>query len=440
MQVGGPVDGRKQWLSDQIAGFFGALQSIANALPLGPFNDILNGGLFLLRRAFLNQAPVVAPVQLTGLSDVPINGRVNAFDPEGDQIVYQLVQGPKTGAVQLNSDGSFTYTPGAGFDGVDSFVVMAQDLGLHVNLLDPFRGVGTSAGTLVNEGAITFAFNYTTGADLWTFDRRTALATSANELAKYFLVTTPVTLTYDVAGTNNPFSGQLAAAGSDLISEAPGFWNTVVQNKMITGVDSNGSAADGSITWNWGQPWSLGAIVSGGTYDFTSTAMHEVLHSFGFMTQVGQAGTNTGRAWGIYDSFISNSSGSRAIFGDYRWNTAFDPNLTRGNGGLFLGGPNAYAAYGNRYVPLYTPNPWEDGSSVHHLDDATFTGANEQLMNAISPTGQGIRVLSSIEVGILTDLGYTVVNPTPVSGAGAIAMIGFVFVRRVRRKASAPTS
>ena len=49
--------------------------------------------------------------------------------------------------------------------------------------------------------------------------------------------------------------GTLASAGSDLVSDGSGFFPTVVQNEILTGVDSNGSAADGTIDWNFGYAW-----------------------------------------------------------------------------------------------------------------------------------------------------------------------------------------
>lgn len=59
----------------------------------------------------------------------------------------------------------------------------------------------------------------------------------------------------------------------------------------------------------------------------------------------------------VSDSFIQTKSGTRVISsGTYRFNTAYNTNLTGGGGGLFFGGPNAIAAYGGP-VPLYTPNP-----------------------------------------------------------------------------------
>lgn len=407
------VDPRRQVLGDQLGTWTNSSLAWVDSLPVA--DDVkwhLDGALFALRRGLLNLTPTVAPVQFTGSASTPISGRITAVDPEGDQIVYRLVQGPRSGTLQLNDDGSFSYAPGTNFDGVDSFVVMAQDLGLHVNLLDPFRGAGASAGALVNQEAIKFAFDYTTGADIWTPARRAALKDAADAITTYFLVTKPVTLSYSVAGTADPQSGVLASAGSGLVGfGVPAFHQTVVQYKLTNGIDANGAAADGILNWNWGYSWALGDSVGSTEFDFRAIVLHELLHSFGFTSYTDAPGMNTGTFWTVYDGFIVDADGDAVITKDYTWDTAFDQNLTGADGGLYFAGPNAVAAYGGP-VPVYTPDEYSS-SSVTHLDDATFTGDDQQLMNAFTGTGPRLRVLSSIELGILKDLGYTVVDALP---------------------------
>ena len=51
----------------------------------------------------------------------------NDSDPDGDPISAQLVTSTSNGALVLNADGSFSYTPNADFAGVDSFVYRATD-------------------------------------------------------------------------------------------------------------------------------------------------------------------------------------------------------------------------------------------------------------------------------------------------------------------------
>jgi VCBS repeat-containing protein len=51
----------------------------------------------------------------------------NDTDPDGDALTAQPVSSAANGTVSLQSDGSFTYTPNAGFTGDDSFSYAASD-------------------------------------------------------------------------------------------------------------------------------------------------------------------------------------------------------------------------------------------------------------------------------------------------------------------------
>lgn len=50
-----------------------------------------------------------------------------ATSPPGTTLTATLVSGPAHGTLTLNSNGSFTYTPAAGFDGKDAFTINASD-------------------------------------------------------------------------------------------------------------------------------------------------------------------------------------------------------------------------------------------------------------------------------------------------------------------------
>jgi len=67
-------------------------------------------------------------------------------DPDGDALAAALFSAPLHGTVTLGEDGSFSYTPEAGFVGLDSFVYRAFDgelfsslaaVTIHVNAADP---------------------------------------------------------------------------------------------------------------------------------------------------------------------------------------------------------------------------------------------------------------------------------------------------------------
>lgn len=51
----------------------------------------------------------------------------NDFDPDGDALSASLVTGPANGALSLGTDGSFVYTPNAGFTGSDGFIYEVSD-------------------------------------------------------------------------------------------------------------------------------------------------------------------------------------------------------------------------------------------------------------------------------------------------------------------------
>jgi hypothetical protein len=418
-----PEPTREQRVAETIAAMSASAQAWIDTRPVSDARkERLEQVWSTMRRSVLNQAPTVNPVQVSGVVDGPVTGTVGAADPDGDRMVYRLVKGPATGTVRLNRDGSYTYTPVEGFNGVDTFVVRARDLGLHVNVLDLFRPIATSAGALINQGAITFDFRYGKGEEYWTADRRAALQHVADMLTEYLRVTAPVMLSYRVEGANESAVKWLAGANSQPISEDPGFWPTVIQNKLLTGADSNGEDADGFIEWNFALPYALGDVVGPDDYDFTSVGLHELLHSLGFFSALEDPEDTTGQAWTVFDRFLTSADGTRLVAADYTWPDSSTPYMTGGSNGLYFGGANAVAAYG-KPVPLYSPSTWEPGSSGSHLDDGSFAGDDSKLMNhRIKGKGvQGVRTLSPLEIGILRDLGYTVVPPSQTLVPGVTA-------------------
>ena len=68
---------------------------------------------------------------------------------------------------------------------------------------------------------------------------------------------------------------------------------------------------------------------------------------------------------------------------------------------------------------------------MSHLDDDTFSGVDHLLMDSRATDSVPVRGRSSaIELGVLRDIGYTVI---PHPSTYVLAMVGFVFLRRTRR-------
>jgi PKD repeat protein len=79
-----------------------------------------------------NQAPSAVPDTYSTPQDAALTVAApgvltNDTDPDGDALTAQLVGSTANGTVSLQSDGSFTYTPNAGFTGDDSFSYTASD-------------------------------------------------------------------------------------------------------------------------------------------------------------------------------------------------------------------------------------------------------------------------------------------------------------------------
>jgi VCBS repeat-containing protein len=79
-----------------------------------------------------NQAPVATNDSYSTDPDiiltVPAPGLLdNDADADNDSLTAVLVSWPSNGTLNLNPDGSFTYTPHAGFTGSDSFTYKAND-------------------------------------------------------------------------------------------------------------------------------------------------------------------------------------------------------------------------------------------------------------------------------------------------------------------------
>ena len=82
-----------------------------------------------------NEAPLAVDDAVSTIEDVALlggdvladNGGGIDSDPDGDPLTVSLVSGVSDGTLTLNPDGSFDYTPDAGFAGTDSFTYAIDD-------------------------------------------------------------------------------------------------------------------------------------------------------------------------------------------------------------------------------------------------------------------------------------------------------------------------
>ena len=76
----------------------------------------------------VNDAPTSPDYTNTTNEDVPVNGTITGTDVDGDVLTYTKAAGPSHGAVTVDPvTGAYTYTPGADYNGPDSFTVTIND-------------------------------------------------------------------------------------------------------------------------------------------------------------------------------------------------------------------------------------------------------------------------------------------------------------------------
>ncbi len=75
----------------------------------------------------VNDAPTASGGENSGDEDTTITGHVAGGDVDDDPLTFTLVSGPQHGSLDFHSDGTYSYTPAADYNGSDSFTFKAND-------------------------------------------------------------------------------------------------------------------------------------------------------------------------------------------------------------------------------------------------------------------------------------------------------------------------
>jgi len=75
----------------------------------------------------MNNAPVPTSTTLMVQEDTPKREILTATDDDNDTLTFSIVTQPQNGVIKLNSNGRFTYTPNANFNGSDYFTYKVND-------------------------------------------------------------------------------------------------------------------------------------------------------------------------------------------------------------------------------------------------------------------------------------------------------------------------
>ena len=161
----------------------------------------------------------------------------------------------------------------------------------------------------------------------------------------------------------------------------PSLWYPSALANALAGKDLDRDNPEIIITVNSLASWYRGGGVgpSKSEYDLQSVMLHEIAHGLGFLS------TNS------YDEFFGYGSidqptpyDAYAQTGDgRRLSDLPSPSLELGEAltsKLVWSGANGIAANGGVKPILYSPKKYEDGSSISHLDEATFDNAGKNAV------------------------------------------------------------
>ena len=110
--------------------------------------------------AFNNQAPVASDITVTVDEDVTYYGNLAATDPDGDVLSFGILSSSSSGTLDVSTEGRFTYTPNANFNGSDQFFYQVQDgfggsdvgiVTITINAVNDAPTVGSDAAVTTDE-------------------------------------------------------------------------------------------------------------------------------------------------------------------------------------------------------------------------------------------------------------------------------------------------
>lgn len=176
----------------------------------------------------------------------------------------------------------------------------------------------------------------------------------------------------------------------------PNTFYTIAQASAMTGEDlvsQNSVEFDISVNMNCDfTNWYFGLDANPGfnQIDMVTVLLHEIGHGIGFIGSMIGDRDRQSADWGIstpplpiiYDQFTLDGDFQNLIDDGAYFNgsSLLYQALTGQFGGVFFDGPEAEFSIDNQRVQLYTPNPFELGSSYSHLDQATFGQSENALM------------------------------------------------------------
>ena len=214
-------------------------------------------------------------------------------------------------------------------------------------------------------------------------------------------------------------------------------WYPSALANALAGKDLDGDNPEMIITVNSLANWyrGNGSGPSKSEYDLQSVILHEMAHGLGFLSTdsyddfFGYGSIDQPTA---YDAYVQTGDGRRL-------SDLPSPSLELGEAltsKLVWSGPLGIAANGGVKPLLYTPKVYEDGSSISHLDEATFSSAGpDAVMTPNLDAGEIFHEPGPLLLAMMQDLrnkppvGIAVGIPQQVRNAQALISDSAAIVR-----------
>jgi hypothetical protein len=242
------------------------IHTVDNILGRGAFTTITN-----LRTPECNATPTANDDTNETLEDTSVSGTVTGSDDDGDTLTFSLETGPSNGIVELNSDGTYTYTPNLNYNGIDSFTFVVND-----GQVDSLPATVIITVTAVNDAPLCRAPTIDTSS-IWPPNHKMVPITvnMATTDVDGDLVTVSVSSIFQDEPTNGLGDGDTSPdatlAPAQVRAERSGTGDGRVYIVTVTADDGNDGTCSGTVQVNvpHSMKKSLTVVNSGTIYDST---------------------------------------------------------------------------------------------------------------------------------------------------------------------------
>ncbi len=210
-------------------------------------------------------------------------------------------------------------------------------------------------------------------------------------------------------------------------------WYATSLANSIAGTELNVGVPDVEMFLNSTVNWYCGTsgTVPAGQYDLATIVLHELCHGLGFLSLakdssgIGSFGMlrsadfynlvqafpwpNLDTLPSVFDEFLVSGT-NQQLDSFPNPSTTLSPKLKSNS--VYFNGANAMAANGGVKPRIYAPASFTLGSSITHLNEATYPAGNvNELMTPNGNPAYALHNPGPICIGILKDIGWTI-NPS----------------------------